>query len=54
MKTKTRLSKSPVKEQPSMFPDGAPMEADAPFKSLLLHISLPEDPQSPILSQSLL
>ena len=35
-----------------MFPDGAPMERDTPFQSLLLHISLPEDPQSPILSQS--
>jgi hypothetical protein len=30
-----------------MFPDGVPMERDAPFQSLLLHISLPEEPQSP-------
>jgi hypothetical protein len=47
IKIKTHLSKSPVKEQPSMFCDRAPMERDAPFQSLLLHISLPEEPQSP-------
>jgi hypothetical protein len=35
-----------------MFLDGAPMERDAPFQNLLLHISLPEEPQSPILSQT--
>ena len=46
------LSKSPVMEPPSMFPDGAPMERGSPFQSLLLHISLPERPLSPILSQS--
>lgn len=33
-----------------MFPDGAPMERDV--QSLLLHISLPEEPKSPILFQS--
>jgi hypothetical protein len=43
---------SPVKEPPSVFPDGDAMERDASFQSLLLHISLPEEPQSPILSQS--
>jgi hypothetical protein len=35
-----------------MFPDRAAMERDAPFQSLLLHITLLEEPQSPILSQS--
>jgi hypothetical protein len=33
------LPKSPVKEPPSRFPGGAPVERDARFQSLLLHIS---------------
>ena len=33
------ISKSPVNEHPSRFPNGAPMDRVARFQSLILHIS---------------